>query len=496
MNAELEMKLTIDKNSLKKLMGLDLVKSKTIAKSKKTQKLINVYYDTPSYKLTKAGMVYRIRQNGVKYEATIKTETAAYGGFSERNEFTLPVSEPVPPIEAFAQTGLEVDLRELMDGEELQVLFSMEVNRELRLLQVTKKTVIEMANDVGQIVVGAQKLKIVETELEIKSGNKADLLEYAAQIAAAVPCFVETRSKFARGLSLLDNSTENVLEEKKPRIDYKGTAKKEFLALFAFYADRCLRIINLLKADATLQSGADKLILPCLLKLQALLALTSPLLCKAEAEKMQKSLTELIKPLQEMQQYGLYIKQWQSIESLLGNKLVKSGMAVELLKRKAAQEQAFVAQVQDGLYTRNLFRFLAYSEKSKWQKAEYVIAEQLLVSRLQDWHEQLVALAVDKGSGEPQMRKMLDLVEKMVYVYQSIAKSSKIFKNAKRETLEDLYKKLFVLHYEVYSAKALRGLSEREHGLNWQRDIGLILGWRLRMYKETVKELLEAYKKI
>ena len=76
---EMEMKLTIARRDLKKLLASELITATMIKGSLAKQELLTTYYDTASYKLTESGMAYRIRRNGKKYEATVKTEQASGG---------------------------------------------------------------------------------------------------------------------------------------------------------------------------------------------------------------------------------------------------------------------------------------------------------------------------------------------------------------------------------------------------------------------------------
>ena len=66
---EMEMKLTIARRDLKKLLASELITATMIKGSLAKQELLTTYYDTASYKLTESGMAYRIRRNGKKYEA-------------------------------------------------------------------------------------------------------------------------------------------------------------------------------------------------------------------------------------------------------------------------------------------------------------------------------------------------------------------------------------------------------------------------------------------
>ena len=80
MPAEIEIKLNIGAEALQKLLVSPLVADKIIGGSEAVHHLETSYYDTPSFKLMHSGIAYRVRKNGTKYEATIKTEKEAHGG--------------------------------------------------------------------------------------------------------------------------------------------------------------------------------------------------------------------------------------------------------------------------------------------------------------------------------------------------------------------------------------------------------------------------------
>ena len=185
MPAEIEIKLNIGAEALQKLLASPLVADKIIGGSEAVHHLETSYYDTPSFKLMHSGIAYRVRKNGDKYEATIKTEKEAHGGFSSRNEYNVDLPDGKPVLQ-----GLK--------------LFTVDVERRLCLLKISAATTVELAVDRGKIISGitGNECAVNETELEIKSGTKEDLLAYAGQIAKLVPVTPENRSKYERGMKL------------------------------------------------------------------------------------------------------------------------------------------------------------------------------------------------------------------------------------------------------------------------------------------------------
>ena len=203
MPAEIEVKLNIEAGALQKLLSSPLITEKIVPGSEAVQHLATTYYDTESLKLMHSGIAYRVRQNGDKYEATIKTDKEVHGGFSCRNEYNVALKSAAPTLDGFKQAGFDADLGKMLGGEKLAELFTVSVERKLCLLKITDNTTLELAVDNGKITARTgNECPINETELEIKSGAKEDLLAYAGQIANLVPVTPENRSKYERGMKL------------------------------------------------------------------------------------------------------------------------------------------------------------------------------------------------------------------------------------------------------------------------------------------------------
>ena len=185
-NVETEIKLLIAKKHVKTLMASSLVAKKTKKRSHKTVKLVNIYFDTRDLLLQQAGIAYRVRQNGKKYEATVKLGRSEAGGLSARQEYNVAVKNAKPDLSVFNDSGLQVDFDALLGTAQIEKLFTVRVKREIRLLQITRETLVEMAIDQGFISAGGKKETIDEVELELKEGSLADLLAYTAKIAAEV----------------------------------------------------------------------------------------------------------------------------------------------------------------------------------------------------------------------------------------------------------------------------------------------------------------------
>lgn len=201
-NTEIELKLLLQPSELAKLLTLDVFTQAVRPDSRRERQLVSTYYDTQEMALTAHGIAYRVRDKGDgSFEATVKTSKKSSGGLSERLELNLPIAKAEPVLDGFAALGLGYELSTLAP-QGVQALFTVRVKRITYVLQY-KSAVIEMAIDKGEITTGTATDSIDEVELELLEGETSDLLAYKELVAGKVSLRAEDRSKFARGLALL-----------------------------------------------------------------------------------------------------------------------------------------------------------------------------------------------------------------------------------------------------------------------------------------------------
>ena len=201
-NTEIELKLLLSKEDLERLLTLDFMVQAVRKGSRRVRHLVSTYYDTQELTLKEHGIAYRVRDKGDgSFEATVKTQKQSAGGLSERLELNLPLAEAQPVLDGFAALGLGFELSELAPCG-VQALFTVEVQRITYILDYAG-AVCELAIDKGAIRCGEKSDSIDEVEIELLEGEVQALLELKERIAAAVTLRAEERSKFARGLALL-----------------------------------------------------------------------------------------------------------------------------------------------------------------------------------------------------------------------------------------------------------------------------------------------------
>ncbi len=201
-NTEIELKLLLSKEDLERLLTLDFMVQAVREGSRRVRHLVSTYYDTQELTLKEHGIAYRVRDKGDgSFEATVKTQKQSAGGLSERLELNLPLTEAQPVLDGFAALGLGFELSELAPCG-VQALFTVDVQRITYILDYAG-AVCELAIDKGAIRCGEKSDSIDEVEIELLEGEVQALLALKERIAAAVTLRAEERSKFARGLALL-----------------------------------------------------------------------------------------------------------------------------------------------------------------------------------------------------------------------------------------------------------------------------------------------------
>lgn len=169
------------------------------------QKFEALYYDTPTYALQKAGIAYRVRKEDEEWIATFKSDRSSSGGLYSREEVNEKIAEIPIRHSLFVGTFAGERMASVIDKEPLELLFTMNFNRQSILLQTEEGLLAEMALDRGTIWSGITGLPICELELELKQGKASQLLELALWISRQWHLLPEPRSKYARGLDLLQS---------------------------------------------------------------------------------------------------------------------------------------------------------------------------------------------------------------------------------------------------------------------------------------------------
>jgi inorganic triphosphatase YgiF len=197
--------------------------------------VFSAYYDTANERLRRAGVALRLRRDGTRRLQTLKAESAT-AGLSARAEWEMPAPRgkldlgAFPREEILAATGLDVARL----ASRLRPRFETRFSRRSAPLIVDGATRAEISVDRGYVAAGERREPISEVELELKSGDTASLLRYAAALAKPLGLALEFESKAERGYRLVAGEIFPPPRKwRRPRLRELATPAEAFAAVFA-----------------------------------------------------------------------------------------------------------------------------------------------------------------------------------------------------------------------------------------------------------------------
>jgi triphosphatase len=203
---EVEIKLKLPAAALRQFRKLPLIRE--LAASAKRSAPVSVYFDTDKQKLRRHGLTLRVRRSGDRYIQTIKA--TGHSGILARNEWESEIADAQPDLSQARGTALDELLTDKF-WRKLKPQFATRVRRTVFPLE-RNGAVIELALDEGTIEAGGASMRLCEIELELKSGDKADVFEAVRLMTRALPLQLALISKSERGYRLRDGAQDAPLK--------------------------------------------------------------------------------------------------------------------------------------------------------------------------------------------------------------------------------------------------------------------------------------------
>ena len=212
MAVETELKLRIVPEQLARLKRHALLRALQVARPA-TRHLHNTYYDTPKLELHQSGMALRLRHIGRQWLQTLKGGGEVQAGLHQRNEWETPVAGEMLDFAALEACGAKRLPHAIR--KKLQPVFVTDFSRTSRMLAF-EGAEIELCMDSGKIRAGRRTKQISELELELKSGEPAQLFKLALALIDIVPLEVEHASKAEYGYRLFAHAKPVVTKAVTP----------------------------------------------------------------------------------------------------------------------------------------------------------------------------------------------------------------------------------------------------------------------------------------
>lgn len=205
---ETELKLLLDPDDLPALRAHALLRERASGEPE-TRQLVSTYFDTPDFLLRQQGASLRVRMvEGEGWIQTLKGKGSVEAGLHQRDEWETPVRSALPDLGALRRLLKDDEkwtalLKTRNLAKRLVPLFTTQVDRTTWTIRLAGGEDVEVALDSGKIEHEQREQPISEMELELKSGDPAQLFDLALELNSVARMRIGSESKSTRGFAML-----------------------------------------------------------------------------------------------------------------------------------------------------------------------------------------------------------------------------------------------------------------------------------------------------
>jgi CHAD domain-containing protein len=203
---EIEAKFAVtDPKTWQRLKATDQMAGLALAAGE-TIRVHDTYLDTTGHAILAAGYACRRRQKGESFTITLKGIGGASGAIHRREELEMSLPSLQPPSK-WPDGPLRDWVHQVAGGSRLTTLFALEQTRTVRQVRDGDRLVAELSLDDVHVLIKDKEQSYRELEVELlPDGTESDLIAIVASLETGWELQPESRSKFTRGLALLQES--------------------------------------------------------------------------------------------------------------------------------------------------------------------------------------------------------------------------------------------------------------------------------------------------
>ncbi len=204
---EVELKLALDAAAVPALLRHPALRPLRRGRTR-TAHVVSTYFDSPDFRLERADVALRVRRIGRRWIQTIKgpQEADAGAGLYARPEHEWSLQGPGVDLARLAATPWKKLVAKAAKHGGLVACFITDVERRTIPLEFPDGSTAEFCVDLGEIRAQCdghtRRGPIAEIEIELTSGDAANLFRLALGLSADLPLAVLTDTKAARGYAL------------------------------------------------------------------------------------------------------------------------------------------------------------------------------------------------------------------------------------------------------------------------------------------------------
>ncbi|MGA7383767.1 MAG: CHAD domain-containing protein [Methylocella sp.] len=188
------------------------------------RRLRTIYFDTPNQDLWNHHFTVRVRSTGESHVQAIKRTAASR---IERDEWEDEIGRPDLDLGRIENTPLARLAGKPSIRRAMRPAFEVDVERTSFMLE-TGGGRIEASIDQGAIEANGDKLGVHELELELKSGDRSALFNFARAFVLQAPLHPSLISKAERGHLLAGGAWGRPAKSSKPRLAKDMTCRRAF----------------------------------------------------------------------------------------------------------------------------------------------------------------------------------------------------------------------------------------------------------------------------
>lgn len=224
---EIELKLAIDKQYVSRLSNQPVVIHKSVGKPS-SHKLTSIYFDSPDLKLMDAGVTLRVSHTSSGWIQTIQLSGSSCIGLHQRLEWNAPIASNHPDFTKIVDPTLVRIFPNNKLRRSIIPIFKTEIHRTSWLLVFNNDDQVEVAFDLGRLIVNDREEMISEIKLKLKSGNVGRLFDLALELQDAIPLNIENLTQAQRGYAYYRDNSPHVIKAQLPVLTRKMNANIAF----------------------------------------------------------------------------------------------------------------------------------------------------------------------------------------------------------------------------------------------------------------------------
>jgi triphosphatase len=363
---ETELKLRIPPEALTRLMQHRLLRRFGDGGSVQ-RRLVSTYYDTPDFRLMRARVALRVREDGKRRIQTVKCAPTVEDGVNVRREWERDVDQGRPMLKGVGDKPLRKLLGAERVRDRLEPQFVTDIQRSTFPLKVGGANV-ELAVDVGEIKANDRTMPICEAEFELKSGNLAGIYKIARELHKTIGFTLEPLSKAERGFALVTQKPPKPRRAEKLTLDGDCTIAEAFVRV----GRSCL--LHLRANEPVVRAGqsaeAVHQVRVAVRRLRSALTAFRTILPTAQRRRISHDLRWIAHQLGNAREWDVFNDDvLTAVQDQLRADRALTGFSEAAAGARADAYAAVMKTIASGRYTEALLGFEAWLEGGEWLPA-------------------------------------------------------------------------------------------------------------------------------